>query len=157
MKADFRQSFEFQELSNLQGAIVKDLGNGQVGYVMRLKFLPFLSILIIPRVEDPIALSIANKLSRQYNSIFINVTPKVIDGSQAGERWIKELKKYGYSLAKSGAVPTKTLVLNLELSETELLQQMKRQTRQNINASRRKGVTTEVINDFVYFLSFLKG
>ena len=57
MNTDLLQSPAHQEFLRQTGWIVEDLGGGQVGYVARLKFLPLVSMMGIPRVEDPIALS----------------------------------------------------------------------------------------------------
>ncbi|MGH8487876.1 MAG: lipid II:glycine glycyltransferase FemX [Gammaproteobacteria bacterium] len=117
-----------------------------MGYVMRLKFLPLVSVMGIPRVEDPTALSLADQLARRYRSLVVRVAPKVIVGSKEATLWEKELRAYGYYWDTSALVPTKTLVLDLGLSETGLLRQMKPKTRYNIRLSQRRGVTTKVVN-----------
>jgi hypothetical protein len=146
MNRDLLQSPAYQEIFRQTGWIVEDLGGGQVGYVMRLKFLPLVSVMGIPRVEDPMVLSLADQVARRYRSLVVRVAPKVIVGSKEAALWEKELRAYGYVWDPSALVPPKTLVLDLGLSETDLLGQMKPETRYNIRLSQRRGVTTKVVN-----------
>jgi hypothetical protein len=76
MNADLFQSPAYQEIFRQVGWIVEDLGGVQVGYVARLKFLPLVSVMGIPRVEDPIALSLADQVARRYRSLVVRVAPK---------------------------------------------------------------------------------
>jgi lipid II:glycine glycyltransferase (peptidoglycan interpeptide bridge formation enzyme) len=145
MNKDLFQSPAYQEIFRQVGWIVEDLGGGQVGYVMRLKFLPLVSVMGIPRIEDPIALSLADQVVRRYRSLVVRVAPKVIVGSNEAALWEKELRAHGYAWDTSAMVPTKTAVLDLGLSEMDLLGQMKPKTRYNIGLSQRRGVTTKVV------------
>lgn len=146
MNTDLYQAAAYHEIFRHTGWIVEDLGGGQVGYVMRLKFLPLVSVMGIPRVEDPMALSLADEVARRYRSLVVRVAPKVIVGSNEAALWEKELTARGYYWDTSALVPTKTLVLDLRLSQRDLLGQMKPKTRYNIGLSQRRGVTTKVVN-----------
>jgi hypothetical protein len=146
MSRDLFQSSAYREFFRQLGWIVEDLGRGQVGYVMRLKFLPFVSVMGIPRVEDPIALSLAEQVARRYRLLVVRVVPKVIVGSKEAALWEKELRAYGYVWDTPALLPPKTLVLDLGLSEMDLLGQMKPETRYNIRLSQRRGVITKVVN-----------
>jgi len=145
MANDFRQSLEYQDLMRNSGAITVEIGQDQVAYVMRPKILPFISSTIIPRIEDPNALQIADDISRKYRSINLVLAPKVIYGSDEAKTWEEELKKHNYTLAGFGIAPTKTLIVNIQPSDDEILAQMKSKTRYNIRLSERRGVTTKVI------------
>jgi hypothetical protein len=146
MDRDLYQSPAYREFFRQLGWIVEDLGGGQVGYVMRLKFFPLVSVMAIPRVEDPMALSLADQVARRYRSLVVRVAPKVIVGSKEAALWEKQLRVYGYVWDTSALLPPKTLMLDLGLSEMDLLGQMKHKTRQNIRLSQRRGVTTKVVN-----------
>ena len=70
MNTDLYQSAAYQAIFRYTGWIIEDLGGDQVGYVMRLKFLPLVSVMGIPRAEDPMALSLADQVARQYRSLW---------------------------------------------------------------------------------------
>ncbi len=146
MVSDFRQSLGYQALMKQGGCVIADLGGGQVGYVARLRFLPFVSMLVIQSVEDPIALSLADEVSRRYRSLFIKIAPKAILSSNEASVWEKALSEHGYSWDRSGVAPTKTIIVDLGLPETDILSQMKPKTRYNVRLSERRGVTTRVVD-----------
>jgi len=147
MSTDLHQCPEYQELLRRFGrVVVEDLGGGQVGYIMRMRLLPFVRMTVIQRVEDPFVLSKADQISRRYRTLFVKVAPKVAVGSEEAALWEEKLKEYGYSRDKSSIVPTKTLIVDLTASEEDLLMQMKSKTRYNVRLSQRRGVTTEVVN-----------
>jgi hypothetical protein len=145
MGTDLYQSPGHQEILRQAGWIVEDLGGGQVGYVMRLKILPFVSVMALVRVEDPMVLESADQIAREYRSLVVRVAPRAIMGSKEAALWEEELRAYGYSWDTSPLVPPKTFVLDLSLSEMELLTRMKYKTRYNIKLSQRKGTTTKVV------------
>ncbi len=145
MVNDFRQSPEYQKLMRSGGAMTVELGNEQVAYVMRPKIFPFISSTFIPRVEDANVLLTVDDISRRYRSINIVLAPKVIIGSEESKIWEEGLNKHKYTLAGFGIAPTTTLVVDLRLSDDDILAQMKSKTRYNIRLSERRGVTTKVI------------
>lgn len=146
MYMDYRQSPKFQEILRQRGSVIMDLGKNQVGYLMRPKILPYLSIMMIPRVDDPLVLPSADMWSRKYHSIFVNALPRVSVNSKSAELWEKELKERGFSLAKSGMAPTKTLVVDLRLPETDILGRMKAKTRYNIRLAQRRNVKVKLVS-----------
>jgi hypothetical protein len=129
MSTDLYQSPGHQEILRQAGWIVEDLGGGQVGYVMRLKILPFVSVMALVRVEDPMVLESADQIAREYRSLVVRVAPRAIVGSKEAALWEEELRAYGYSWDTSPLVPPKTFVLDISLSEMELLTRMKYKTR----------------------------
>jgi lipid II:glycine glycyltransferase (peptidoglycan interpeptide bridge formation enzyme) len=147
MREDLRQCPEYQEfLRRFGGTRIQDLGDGQVGYVMRLRWLPFVKMMVIQGVTEPAILSEADRVARRHLALFIKVAPKVTLGSKEASRWEQKLKEHGYSRDKSSIAPTKTLIVDLCASEDDLLMQMKSKTRYNVRLSQRRGVTTEAIN-----------
>ena len=126
------------------GGIVEDLGGGQVGYIARMVFLPFVKMMVMQYVRDPTVLSIADRISRRHRTLSVKVAPKVAIGTEGSTLWEEKLIEHGYSLDKSSIVPTKTLVVDLVASEDDILMQMKSKTRYNVRLSQRRGVTTRI-------------
>jgi len=141
---DFRQAREYQEFMRNSGAEIADLGEEEVAYVMRP--LPIISTSVVLRAKNPSSVSAADKLSRQSRSIYVAIAPRVEYGSEEAEVWEAELDKYGFKLASFGLAPTKTLVIDLELPDDDILAQMKSKTRYNVRLSGRRGVTVKVID-----------
>jgi len=147
MILDYRQSPEYQEILRQSfGALAKDLGAGQVGYLVPIKVLPFFSVMIIQRVHDVVALSRADQLARQHRSLVIEISPKVPVEDASAPLWEAELRRYGYRKTKVPAVPTKTILLDLGLSDDELLAAMKPKKRYNIRLAQKRGLSTRVID-----------
>lgn len=144
MNTDWFQSPAYQEILRQAGrsiveCIVEDFGRGQVGYVVRPKFLPLVSVMQIPGIEDPIALSLADQVARRYRSLVVWVAPKITVGSKEAALWEQALRAHGYAWYTSAIAIAKTRVLELGLSERDLLGQMKPKTRYNIRLSQRRG------------------
>ena len=146
MHRDYRQSRGFQELSRSGGATIVDLGGEDVGYVLSLKFLPWLRILIAPYVHDPAGLASVDEWSRRCRPVFVNVVPHAVAGSEEAERWQQALGGHRYSVARMGSAPTKTLMLDLERDADELLRGMKEKTRYNIRLAERRGLAAVVLD-----------
>ncbi|OGZ33601.1 MAG: hypothetical protein A2Y98_01560 [Candidatus Portnoybacteria bacterium RBG_19FT_COMBO_36_7] len=74
------------------------------------------------------------ELAKQENAIFVRVEPT---------RGIAEddLRKAGFIRAQKEVQPSRTLILDLNLSEEELLAQMHEKTRYNIGLAQRKGIS----------------
>jgi lipid II:glycine glycyltransferase (peptidoglycan interpeptide bridge formation enzyme) len=146
MVNDMRQCREYQEMQERYGyTIVEDLGGGQVGYIFRFRWLPFVRMTVIQGVDDPIVLTRADEVSRRHRSVFAKIAPKVRLGSEQAALWEEALSAHGYKRDKSSIAPTKTLIVDLALSEEDLLMGMKSKTRYNVRLSQRRGVTTEVV------------
>jgi lipid II:glycine glycyltransferase (peptidoglycan interpeptide bridge formation enzyme) len=146
MSNDFRQVREYQDFMRKSGAEIADLGEEEVAYVMRPKILPFISTSVVLRARNPSTVSAADKLARESRSIYVAMAPRVEYGSEEAEVWEAELDKHGFKLASFGLAPTKTLVLDLEMPEDDILAQMKSKTRYNVRLSGRRGVTTKIID-----------
>jgi len=103
--------------------------------------------------------------AKQQGAIFLKIDPDVWLGSgipgQAGFTeqpdglaLVSTLKARGWLFSPEQVQFRNTVILDLNLTETELLERMKQKTRYNINLSRRKGVTirpgTEADLDMLY-------
>ncbi|MCU0644321.1 MAG: peptidoglycan bridge formation glycyltransferase FemA/FemB family protein [bacterium] len=143
MNNDYRQSREFRDLLNKNGAFVITFGL-EAGYSVA-STIPLLKTLILPRVENPGILEEAEKIPYKYRSQFVMVAPKAVLGSQCAKDWTLKLSKFGYRPAKVGLAPTKTLEIDIRFPENEILGRMLSQTRYNIRLSERKGATIEIV------------
>lgn len=146
MCTDFRQSPAYQQLFRQGGSLVAPLNAHEVAYVARMRFVPFMSLMVLQRIRDCRALATAQQLARRNRCLFIKVAPKVALGSDAAAEWEQTLQQHKYRWDKSAVAPTKTILVDLSCSASELLQQMKSKTRYNIRLSGRRGVTTEVVD-----------
>ena len=92
------------------------------------------------------------EFSQKHSAIFIKIDPDLeigngIPGSsgsgetQLGSSILDELKASGWQFSDEQIQFRNTVLINLELSESELLANMKQKTRYNINLAMRKGVT----------------
>ena len=146
MGSDFRQSPEYQKLLKNFHTKIEELGDGSVRYVQRLLVFPLFKFLLIQGVKDPKALSGAYHVVKKYRCIFSKIAPRITKESSEAANWEHALNEHGYQWDKSAVVPTKTVLVNLEMTEAELLTQMKSKTRYNIRLAERRGVTTEVVD-----------
>jgi len=74
------------------------------------------------------------KIAKRENAIFVRIEP-------TGDIEEDDLRKAGLIRAQKDVQPSKTLILDLSLSEEELLAQMHEKTRYNIGLAERKGVS----------------
>jgi len=85
------------------------------------------------------------QIAKQEKSIFFKMEPE------------NDLKLSGFKLSKKQIQPNKTIVLDLNRSEEDLLNQMHQKTRYNIRLAEKKGVSVEQnqsnINSFLGLLS----
>lgn len=86
-------------------------------------------------------------------------------GVELPKRSIRSLSstsiRYNWNLVKSNTdiLPTNTVILDLQRTESEILAQMKPKTRYNIGLALRKGVRVEsmTVKDLGYLVSALSG
>jgi len=74
------------------------------------------------------------KLAKKEKAIFVRVEP-------TGDIEEDDLRKLGFIKAQKDVQPKKTLILDLNLNEDELLGRMHEKTRYNIGLAQRKGVS----------------
>ena len=144
MYTEFRQSPAFQQLLRQSGSRVEKLDTNNVAYISRMLLIPFLSRIILLRVENSGVLDKVKSLARQHRSIVVRVAPNALLGSQVAGEWETALRKFGYQADQAPIAPTKTILVNLQKGDSELLAQMKSKTRYNIHLAQRRGVETKV-------------
>ncbi len=145
MNKDFRQSESFRKLIS-NGAEIIHLGNEETGYIMKIRYLPWIKVMFVPRVQNIQTLHFLDHYRKKQFFLFINIMPKIEIHSTEAELWYQELQKRGYRSTQLGTSPTKTVLINLQMTEEQLLKQMKYKTRYNIKLSKKRGNSTLVLN-----------
>jgi len=95
------------------------------------------------------------EFAQKHGAIFIKIDPDLELGTgipgktgssehSLGESVIKDLKADGWQFSEEQVQFRNTVLIDLELSEPEMLANMKQKTRYNINLALRKGVSTRV-------------
>jgi peptidoglycan pentaglycine glycine transferase (the first glycine) len=92
----------------------------------------------------------------ERGAIFIKIDPDVpekkvrlgreeeVSQSNTGKNFVNDLKVLGWIYSKEQIQFRNTMILDLELTEKELLDQMKQKTRYNIRLSQRKGLSVRI-------------
>jgi len=80
-------------------------------------------------------LNVIKKIAKEEKSIFIRIDPPLTSDKQIRLKGFK--KAHGFQ-------PEHTLIINLDLSEDEILAQMKQKGRYNIRLAEKKGVTVRI-------------
>ena len=88
-------------------------------------------------------------LAEEEKAIFIKMEP-------ISDITVELLYKKGFKRSKKQIQPYKSVVLNLDLSEEDLLSRMHQKTRYNINLSEKKGLVLEESSDIDTFWKLLK-
>ncbi|OGM96604.1 MAG: hypothetical protein A3B86_00615 [Candidatus Yanofskybacteria bacterium RIFCSPHIGHO2_02_FULL_38_22b] len=88
-------------------------------------------------------------LAKEEKAIFVKVEP-------LSDIVMELLYRKGFRRSRKQIQPSKTVIINLNLSEEELLSRMHHKTRYNINLSEKKGLVLEESNDIDTFWKLLK-
>lgn len=88
-------------------------------------------------------------LAREEKAIFVKIEP-------LSDMVMELLYRKGFKRSSKQIQPYKTVVIDLSLSEEELLLQMHQKTRYNINLSEKKGLVLEESSDINAFWKLLK-
>ena len=94
-------------------------------------------------------ISYITKLARENKSIFIKIEP-------FSDIVMELMYRRGFMRSSKHIQPQKTVVVNLNLSEEELLSRMHQKTRYNINLATKKGMAFKEKNDVQTFWKLLK-
>ena len=108
------------------------------------KSLPFNKCYFyIPRAD--IDIDKVKELAKKENCIFLRIEPA------------DKLQVTSYKLQKVADVqPSKTVILDLDKSEEEILKDMHQKTRYNIRLAEKKGVKIKELNDFEVFWNLME-
>ena len=150
-QAQFLQSWEWGEFQRRLGRKFWRLEiEGDYFLVIKMPLPLGRSYLYIPRTGIELTaskLKVLRELSAEEKCIFIRIEPVVQDLTLLGFEKVRQVQ------------PTKTLMLDLNLSEEELLAQMHQKTRYNIRLAAKKGANLTLGNQdyFDRFYDLLVG
>ena len=139
--------------------------------ILRNGFAARLSILYSPKgplldwANESLRTRVLNDLqsfAKRQGAIFLKMDPDVVLGTgipgseedfvdKNGQAVIKELKRRGWEYASDQIQFKNTVLIDLSLTEEEMLARMKQKTRYNIRLAEKKGVVLRVgtLDDFV--------
>ncbi|MBI2641365.1 peptidoglycan bridge formation glycyltransferase FemA/FemB family protein [Candidatus Roizmanbacteria bacterium] len=154
------QSWEWGEARKKHGVEVIRIGEFEGEtlkhvYQLTLHTIPYFGIKIgyLPRSEFPSneVLRFLKEFGQKNNVIFIKIEPYVLAANHSQKTKNSDLKKSPHPL-----FPKWTQILDLTLSEDQLLKKMKPKTRYNIKLAQKKGVDVKEINNEEGFKIFAK-
>jgi len=132
--------------------------------ILRNIFAAPLSILYVPKgpllswTDDSLRNRVLNDLqsfARKQGAIFLKMDPDVVLGigvpqsqdemtAHNGQRILSDLEQRGWRYSSDQIQFKNTVLIDLSLSEEELLRRMKQKTRYNIRLAEKKGVTLRI-------------
>lgn len=147
------QAWEWGEFRALTGVQVVRMGGLQVT-IHSIPHTPW-SVGYAPKIITPLNQDLVKtlrKIAKAYNCIFVKCEPKIE---------VQELRIRKQELAKLGFVEGRPLftrynfVLDVTLSEAELMASFKQKTRYNIRVAEKKGVAVAIDNSSDAFARYL--
>jgi lipid II:glycine glycyltransferase (peptidoglycan interpeptide bridge formation enzyme) len=136
---DLRQSPEYAKYMKEIGWIVKSADSCQIF----IKKFPIFSFIKIQRPEK-IPFSEIDKIAKKHRAFIVKIEPR----NHGNE---KELRKHGYKKDKSPYLPSKTIHLDLTLSEKQLLAQMKKDARYSIRKTEQQALQIIKVSNIKQF------
>ncbi len=131
---DLRQTKEFAQYMKLSGWKVEKIDNCYV-YLRKLPLLPPL-IMKVQYPQSPIPFEKIKKLAKKHKPFQIQIQPLKMEPG---------FKKYDYKLNKGSGHVTKTLQIDLTLSEEKILKQTKKDARYAIRKAKKEKETIQII------------
>lgn len=161
------QSFEWGEFKQRTGVELVRLGKFEdsnliFGFEMTIHKIPFTNFRVgyLPRIDDitPEIYETLIKIGLEKNCLFIKIEPNILKTDTEKIQKIEELAKdYDATLLKAKSIiPENTFIIDLTLSEEEILKKMHEKTRYNIKVSQKHGVEVtqgENADDLSIFLN----
>ncbi len=139
---DVRQTTEYAKFMKKIGWKIKKTGKINI-FIKKLPFLPF-SVIKILRFSTPNKekfMTDAKKIKKENRALIFKLHPFIV--SKSDQIVFKNFKS---QQDKNPLVPTKTIWLDLNKKNNQLLKQMKQKTRYNIHLSKSKKITIEIVS-----------
>jgi lipid II:glycine glycyltransferase (peptidoglycan interpeptide bridge formation enzyme) len=151
---DIRQSPFWAAFMEELGWDVEKIGPKGKEQLVFLRKVPLIgSLLKSPRLVSPIPYDDFDSLAKERKLAFAKIEPF---HRSSEKTLLNELKENSFVFDRWALHPTKTIVLDLRLSEDDLLANMEKDTRYSVRVSQRKGVRVIRSNDLNRFLKLYK-
>lgn len=147
---DVHQSSLWAEYMTKLGWQTEKLGDG-FAYIKKLSVIG--SIIKIPKFNPSINLDLIDNLAKKHQALFVKVEPLATTKEMKLE---ETLKKSGFQSDTWSLQPTKTLIINLNDTEEEILAGMEKDTRYSIRAAEKRGVSVIQNDDIDTFWNLYK-
>ena len=115
--------------------------------------IPFGAIVKIPRVDQTIGFKEIDDLAVAEKAFLVKMEPNIVSEDK---KFIQTLLANGYTGDNWSLQPTKTIQVDLEVSEETLLKNMEKDTRYSVHRSERESVVVEKSEDIDVFLKLHK-
>src|SRR3989339_1104242 len=112
-------------------------------YIKKLNFLN-LSIVKIPRAETNINYAEIDKISKKHHALLIKIEPDEKNSEQFNKNKQK-LLKLGFCRDNFPILQTKTIIVDLKLSNDQLLASLRSETRHHLRKSWKQNFHTKII------------
>lgn len=148
--AHLLQTGEWGELKSSFGWRPVRIVNGSCGVQILFRKLPLgFTIGYIPKVNvDPSLWSEIDSVCRQHRAIFLKLEPDQWEGFADTQ---SSITNYQFRRSPHNIQPPRTIVVDIQGPEEEILARMKQKTRYNIRLAEKKGVAVRAWDDIEAF------
>jgi len=134
---DIRQTPEYVKYLNLLGWQTIKINKGQV-FVKKFPF--FGAIVKAQRIPPPVSFSEIEKIVKKFKAFQIivesDLDSKVLT-KKGIQQYAKNYQRFHYHISQSSFAPTKTIILNINKIENEVLESVSKNKRRDIRAALR--------------------
>jgi lipid II:glycine glycyltransferase (peptidoglycan interpeptide bridge formation enzyme) len=137
----------------------QDLGPMQCGAQILFRQLPFgFSLAYIPKgpvgARWDLLWPDVDSVCKKKRAIFLKVEPDIWEGVSNSD--LLGLETYGFQMSQHNVQPPRTLVVDLNSTDDQILARMKQKTRYNIRLALRKGVVIQKTRDIDTFYKLMQ-
>lgn len=152
---DIRQTPEYANYLKLLGWETEKVAGGQI-FIRKFPLIG--SIIKVQRTLPPIPFVDIERIAKKVRAFQITIDPgfdpKVLT-EKGNENYIKNYQKFRYSVPQTTFIPTKTLILDIDKTEENILESFSKNKRRDIRAALRGNLIIREESDKEY-LDFKK-
>lgn len=134
---DIRQTPEYTQYLKLLGWETVKINGGQIFF---RKFPLIGSVIKVQRTKPPIPFMDIERIAKKVRAFQITIDPgfdQKILTKNGTEKFIKSYQKFRYSIPQTPFIPTKTIVLDINRSEENILESFSKNKRRDVRAALR--------------------